>query len=203
MDGLSSAEVISALTPLALYVGQKCLGRIRDARKIQKHCLVIPHRCGKTRLAEALENQSQILVIDVDEYMPSVVEQKELGRLLNSKVGSFHWDLDYSELADEVLADIKKRLKHHKKLRVLFLTSSFKWAVQSFRKDAVYCVSPDSKYFEELLENEEDEGKKLEITKARQNMINSVPDKKAIKTYSDFKQLEEMVRQRLNIQHTL
>jgi hypothetical protein len=119
-----------------------------------------------------------------------------------SRIDTIEHDMEYVELANEVLAEIKTRLQHNKKLRVLFLTSSLAWANQ-FKKDALYIASPDSEFWDSILKAEENEEKRDVLRKARDIFIKTVPDARAISTYNSLKELERMVRQRFGIVHTL
>ena len=206
MDGCTTEIALTAaaaLVPIAMKYGAGCLGnRLRNPSRIQKHVLVLPPRCGKTRLHDMLVHQHQVLVIDVDEYINSVCERPVCDKLDSDPIGSFEYEMDYHEAADKVLDTIRRRIRHHKGLRVLFVTSSWKWAKQ-FKKDATYLCSPDSEFWDKILETEPEEAKRDELRKARTRFIDSVPDKTMIQTYSSFKELATMVRKRLNITQEL
>jgi len=199
------AAVSSSLVPLALHLGSSvsCLGhRLRSPTRIQKHCLVVPHKGGKSYLHDKLQSQRSVLVVDVDEHIRLGCEAGKVLKMEKARIDSIEHDMEYVELANEVLAQIKVRLAHNKKLRVLFLTSSLAWANQ-FKKDAVYIASPDSEFWDDILKGEEDEGKRDVLRKARDIFIKSVPDARAISTYNSLKELERMVRARFGIVHTL
>lgn len=197
------ATMTAMLVPVAVKYSSSCFAaRIRNPAKIQKHVLVIPPRCGKTRLHDILVHQHQVLVVDVDEYIKLCCTSAEVDKLKSDPIGSFEHEMDYHEMADKVLENIKKRIKHHKGLRVLFLTSSWKWASQ-FKRDAVYLCSPDSEFWDKILETEPEEHQRELLRKARARFIDSVPDKTAIQTYSSFKELAQMVRKRLSITQEL
>lgn len=200
MDGCATETAVAAasvLIPLAVRAGRNCFTKIRDPTKIQKSVLVLPHRGGKTHLRDALVHQHQVLLVDVDEQIKALSTDKELEKLRGSPIGSIEFEMDYDDLADRVLELTKKRLRHNKGLRVLFLTSSLTWA-RSFRNDAVYIASPDAEFWGKILGTEPDAQKREELRKARDQFLNSV-DKKVIQTYSSFGQLVEAVRKRLSI----
>lgn len=200
MDACASEGAVAVATmllPLALHASRSCLTKIRDPRKVQKSVLVLPHRGGKTHLRDALVHQHQILVVDVDEQIKAVSTDKELEKLRGSPIGSIEYEMDYDDLADRVLELTKKRLRHHKGLRVLFLTSSLTWA-RSFRNDAVYLASPDAEFWGKILNAEPDESIRDDLRRARDQFLNSV-DKKAIQTYSSFAQLVDAVKKRMSI----
>lgn len=206
MDGCATEVALTAaaaLVPIAARYASGCFGsRLRPASKIQKHVLVLPPRCGKTRIHDILVHQHQVLVVDVDEYIKVVCTEPEADKLSGLPIGSFEYEMDYHELADKVLDNIKRRIKHHKGLRVLFVTSSWKWASQ-FKRDAVYLCSPDSEFWEKILETEPEEHEREQLRKARARFIDSVPDKSLIQTYASFKELAQMVRKRLSISQEL
>jgi bisphosphoglycerate-independent phosphoglycerate mutase (AlkP superfamily) len=141
-------------------------------------------------------------VVDVDEEIHLTCEAGRVLKMEKARLDTLERDMEYLELANEVLAKIKVRLQHNKKLRVLFLTSSLAWASQ-FKKDAVYVASPDSEFWDEIMKSQEDEEKRDVLRKARDSFIKSVPDARAISTYNSLKELERMVRQRFGIVHTL
>lgn len=196
------AAVVTTLTPVALHIGAGCFGRVRNPAKIQKHVLVVPHKGGKTYLHDKLQAQRNILVIDVDEHIRLTCEAGKVLKMEKSRLDSIEHDMEYVELANEVLDKIKVRLSHNKKLRVLFLTSSLAWANQ-FKKDAVYIASPDSEFWDEIVGGIEDLTQRDVLRKARDTFIKGVPDQRAISTYNSLKQLEDMVRSRFGIVHTL
>jgi len=204
MDGCASeglATAVMMLTPLAITMGRNCVNRVRDPRKVQKSVLVLPHRGGKTYLRDALVHQHQILIVDVDEQLKGLCTDKELEKLRASPIGSIEYEMDYDDLADRVLDVTKKRLRHHKGLRVLFLTSSLTWA-RSFRNDAVYLASPDAEFWMKILSAETDETIRDDLRRARDQFLNSV-DKRAVQTYNSFGQLVEAVRKRMRISSEL
>ena len=199
------ATAVITLTPLALHLASTigCFGRrVRSPTKIQKHCLVVPHKGGKTYLHEKLQSQRSVLVVDVDEHIRLGCDAGKVLKMERSRIDTIEHDMEYVELANEVLAEIKTRLQHNKKLRVLFLTSSLAWANQ-FKKDALYIASPDSEFWDSILKAEENEEKRDVLRKARDIFIKTVPDARAISTYNSLKELERMVRQRFGIVHTL
>lgn len=196
------ATVATTLVPVALHIGAGCFGRIRNPSKIQKHVLVVPHKGGKTYLHDKLQAQRNILVIDLDEHIRLTCDAGKVLKMEKSRIDSIEHDMEYIELANEVLEKMRVRLSHNKKLRVLFLTSSLAWANQ-FKKDAVYIASPDSEFWDEIIGGVEDVEKREVLRKARDVFIKGVPDPRVIATYNSLKDLEGMVRSRFGIVHTL
>jgi len=205
MDGCASEIVATAgaiLIPVALHTAKSCMTRVRDPRKIQKSVLCLPHRCGKTHLHDALIHQHQVLVCDVDEQIKAVCDEKKVEKLMATPLGTFEFEMSYDECADMVLALMKERIKHHKGLKVLFVTSSLTWA-KSFKSDAVYIASPDAEFWDKIVNTEPLESKREELRRARQRFISQVPAKGAIVTYNNFKELTNAVKQRLGITQEL
>ena len=200
MDGCATETALAAasiLVPMAMRVGKNCFSRVREPTKCQKSVLVVPHRSGKGFLHNALLHQHQILVVDVDEDIKGVSTDKEYEKLRSSPIDSIAYEMDYDELADRVLEATKKRLKHNKGLRVLFLTSSLTWA-KTFKKDALYVASPDAEFWAKILETESDAHEKDLLRRARERFLNSV-DKRVVQTYSTFQQLVDAVKGRMSI----
>jgi len=113
-------STIGTLVPLAMYIGRRCGGRVRDPTRIKKQVLLVPPGSGKTWLTQRLAHQRQFLVIDVDEVIPSLCDAKAVKHMDDcKKKGLDHEaDLTYTELALEVLEKTKQRLKADKTLKV-------------------------------------------------------------------------------------
>jgi len=192
----------SAILPVAMYVARGCYNhRVRLASKIQKHVLCLPSKGGKSLLFHKLGTQKKYLVIDVDEFLPTVCAPDELRRLdMAQSAGNFLQEtIYYSECADKVLAYMRKQLKQNKSLKVLFVTSCWAWA-QRFRQDAVSIACPDRDFFAQILERFPETKDELRVK--REEFLESVP-KACVQTYNSYEELESMVRKRLDIVHTL
>lgn len=196
------ASATATLVPIALHLGTTCFGRVRPPHKIKKHTLVIPHKGGKTWLHEKLQSQRGVLVVDVDEHIKTLCDSGKVLRMEKSRIDTIEHDLEYIELADQVLKDVKTKADKSKKLRVLFLTSSVAWASQ-FKRDACYIASPDSEFWDEIMGGIESIEEREVLRKSRELFIKSLPDSRAITTYNSLKDLEGMVRRRFGITHTL
>jgi len=193
------------LTPVAMYTWNNCIKpKIRNPTKIQKHVLLLPSRSGKSYLYSKLASQKNYMVIDVDEFLKTCSSRDEIDRLdMAKKNNSFYeYDLYYKSCADKVLKFVREQIKGNKSLKVLFISSCFNWASQ-FKKDAVCCASPNSDYWDEILNGEEDNKKKEHLRKFRQHFLDALPSKDACSTYNSLKELEELVRRRLNLNHHL
>lgn len=194
---------LNALTPLAIYTYKSCMARrIRNPKNIIKQCLLLPPKGGKSFLYKKLASQNQYMVIDVDEYLKSIVSPEENTRLKMAKQNDsfFELDLCYKSCADKVLKFVKDQIKTNKSMKVLFLTSSYTWASQ-FKHDSVCIAAPDSEFFEKILEEFDD--KKEHIRKSREAFLNSLPSKSVCTTYHSYDELEKMIRTRLGIQYAV
>tara|TARA_Y100000780_G_C13622765_1_gene393237 strand:+ start:457 stop:1092 length:636 start_codon:yes stop_codon:yes gene_type:complete len=191
---------LNILTPLAVHTYRSCIRpRIRKVQNIRKQVLLLPPKGGKGFLYNKLKNQKQYMVIDVDEYLTSLVTEEELKRLKNAKKNDSFFELDllYSSCADKVKTFVKTQMKNNKKLKVLFLSSSYTWA-SSFSHDAVCIAAPDSEFFNKILEDHDTE-KREAIRKGRESFLESLPTKSVCTTYHSYEELEKMTRNRLNI----
>lgn len=110
-------------------------------------------------------------------------------------------DLTYTELALEVLEKTKLRLKADKTLKVLFITSSWRFA-SHFKKDSVCVVAPDKEAFEEHTADKPVEERER-LRKERNSFISSVADPRAIHTFKTHDELERAIRTRLGIHNVL
>ena len=196
-------STIGTLVPLAVYVGRSCMGRVRDARQIKKQVLLIPPGSGKSWLTKRLSHQRQFLVVDLDEAIRTLCDPKPVKHMDESKTHGYDHeaDLTYTELALEVLEKTKNRLKADKTLKVLFITSSWRFA-SHFKRDSVCVVAPDKEAFEEhTAEKPVEERERLR--KERVAFLTSIPDARAIHTYKTLEELEQALRSRLGINNVL
>jgi len=194
---------VYTLLPLAMFVHSYCRGHIRDGRKIKKQVLLLPKGSGKTALTHKLSQQRQFLVVDVDEAMKDVCEDKEMSNYMSSlRKGLDHEaDLCYTENALKVLAKTKERLKADKSLKVLFITSCYRFATH-FKRDSILISAPNNEAFETSL-GAKTPAEKEALRKARAVFISAVPNISAITTFKTHEQLEDAVRLRLGIHNVL
>tara|TARA_Y100000780_G_scaffold35307_2_gene28532 strand:- start:1013 stop:1630 length:618 start_codon:yes stop_codon:yes gene_type:complete len=195
-------SIASTLTPLALHLGASCMNRVRNPKYIKKNVLVLPPKGGKSYLKSVIQS-NDVLVVDLDEFMNSFNTSKDLDRLKECvNHGNLHeYDLFYQECSIKCLDRIKHMIKNAKKLRVLFVTSSYSFS-SLFRKDAVCVASPNSDFFEKILKKEDAETRET-LRKRRQFLLDSVPVKNAITTYNSYDELETMVRDRMGLKRHL
>lgn len=201
-SGLSMA--LNVLTPLAIHTYKSCIRpRIRNPKNIKKQVLLLPPKGGKGYLYKKLSSQNQYMVIDVDEYLVSIVSKSDVERLKNAKQNDsfFELDLYYKSCADKVLDFVKKQIKTNRKMKVLFLSSSYTWA-SSFSHDAVCIAAPDSEFFEKILETFEPE-KRDQVRKGRNMFLDSLPSKSVCTTYHSYEELEQLIRNRLGISYAV
>lgn len=193
----------SALLPVAIFVAKGCMAarRIRPASKIQKHVLCLPSKGGKTFLFNRLSTQKKYMVIDLDDFLKTCCTTDMMDRLNSAQIARNHFQAEmyYAECANKVLEYIRKQLKNKPTLKVLFLTSCWAWT-QAFKKDAIALACPDKDFFQTILE--ENAGIREQLRRDREDFLETVP-RQAVQTYNSYKQLEEMVRTRLDIVHTL
>jgi len=204
---ISTATTITALSslyPIALFTYRHCLNRVRKASNIQKHTLLIPSRSGKTYLYQKLASQKNYMIIDVDEFMKTCSTPEEIERLTNAKKNNsfYEYDLYYKATADKVLKFIREQIKANRKLKVLFLTSCYNWSLQ-FKTDSVCVASPNSEYWDKILSKVENEKEKEHLRKYRQHFLDSLPSQNAVCTYNSLSELENLVRERLNLKYHL
>lgn len=192
-------SAIGTLLPLAYYAGRSCVSRVRSPTKIKKQVLLIPPGCGKSWLSDKLSHQQQYLVVDVDEVIISTCGDKEVEHLHTAQnSGHDHEaDLTYTELALKVLEKTKQRMKADKTLKVLFLTSSYRFA-STFKRDSVCVVAPDRESFEQYIKDKP-VSERERLRKLRGLFISSIPDKRAIHTYKTLEELEQAIRARLGV----
>jgi len=196
-------SAVGTLLPLAAYAGRSCLSKIRDAKKIKKQILLMPPGSGKSWITKQLAYQRQFLVVDLDETMRSICDPKDIRHMDESKISGYNHeaDLTYTELALEVLAKTQKRLRADKSLKVLFITSCWRFA-SHFKKESIYSVCPNKEAFEEhTMEKPVEERERLR--KERVVFINSIPAMTSIHSYKTLEELEVAVRSRLGINNVL
>lgn len=196
-------SAIGTVVPLAVYVGRSCLGHIRDARRIKKQVLLLPAGSGKSWLTKRLSSQRQFLVVDVDEAVRTLCDSKEVSHYDAAKADGLDHeaDLTYTEMALKVLERTKVRLTADKTLKVLFITSSYRFA-SHFKKDSIVCCAPDKEAFEEAITDKPVEERER-LRKERNAYITAVPDARAIHTYKTLVELERAIRLRLGIHNVL
>lgn len=198
-----AVSAISTLVPLAVYGARSCLYRVRDASCIKKQILLMPPGCGKSWLTKRLQHQNQFLVVDCDQEIRSLCDPKTIAHFDASKSSGYDHeaDLTYTEMCLEVLQRTKTRLKADKKLKVLFITSSFRFA-SHFKRDSICVCSPDKESFEEAIAGKPVEERER-LRKERTAFISTIPDTRAITSWKTHTELERMVRIRLGIQDVL
>jgi len=193
------------LTPVAMYTWNNCIKpKIRNPTKIQKHVLLLPSRSGKSYLYSKLASQKNYMVIDVDEFLKTCSSRDEIDRLdMAKKNNSFYeYDLYYKSCADKVLKFVREQIKGNKSLKVLFISSCFNWASQ-FKKMLYVVHLPTAIIGMKFLMVKKIIKRKNILGNFRQHFLDSLPSKDACSTYNSLKELEELVRRRLNLNHHL
>jgi hypothetical protein len=196
---------VSMLSPIAMYVGRSCLTRIRNPLRIQKHCLLIPPKSGKSYLKNMLSKQKKIMVIDLDEFLHASNENKnsDLKRIEEALKNKswMEYELYYKNAADNVFKFIKEQIKSNSKLKVLFITSSYAFS-SAFRPDAVVATAPDVEFFEKLIEGLTPE-EQMVAKERRTNFLEALPDKNACSLYHSLDELEKAVRSRFSLSYNM
>lgn len=198
------ASLVSAMVPIGAYMLRSCITRVRNPLSIRKSLILIPPKSGKSYLKKILGYQKDLIIIDLDELVGSKANAEELKNLIKfgdnvSTIEDFNFV--YFGLAKKIYDETKEKLKASKKLRCIFLSSCFELS-QLFKKDSTFILSPDSKYFDELLKDLSPEEDKLARTK-RQNLLDKIEDKRTITLYSSLSQLENLVRVHFKINYIL
>lgn len=204
MVGTSAAvSAGSALLPIAYYAGRSCFKRIRDATHIKKNVVCLPTKSGKSTLAKSLVSNKNILLVDLDEFIATVNDDKLLEKISKAKAdhdtGLYH--ILYGKAADEALDFIKKETKKDPVLRVILLTADYSWSRKKFKDDALYVAIPSHDLHKQILESAAKDDRD-QIEKDRIEFINRLPYD-SVKTYNSFLELESMVRARFDIQHKI
>jgi hypothetical protein len=193
----------SALLPIAYYAGRSCFRRIRAATAIKKNVVCLPSKSGKSTLAKSLVSNKNILLVDLDEFINTVNDEKLLEKIAKAKsdhdTGLYH--ILYGKAADEALDFIKKETKKDAALRVILLTADYSWSRKKFKDDALYVAIPSHDLHKQILESAPKE-ERDQIEKDRIEFINRLPYD-SVKTYNSFLELESMVRARFDIQHKI
>lgn len=193
----------SALLPIAYYAGRSCFRRIRAATSIKKNVVCLPSKSGKSTLAKSLVSNKNILLVDLDEFIKTVNDDKLLEKITQAKndhdTGLYH--ILYGKAADEALDFIKKETRKDPDLRVILLTADYSWSRKKFRDDALYVAIPSHDLHKQILESAPKE-ERDQIEKDRIEFINRLPYD-SVKTYNSFLELESMVRARFDIQHKI
>ena len=163
----------------------------------------MPSGSGKSWLVKRLSHQRQFLVVDLDEVIRSVCDPKQVRHMDESKTHGYDHEADlcYTELALEVLEKTKDRLKADKTLKVLFITSSWRFA-SHFKRDSVCITAPDKEAFEEHTKDKPVEERER-LRKERTSFITSIPDARAIHTFKSHDELEKAIRARLGVSNVL
>lgn len=206
METIGTSAAISAgstLLPIAYYAGRSCFRRIRAASQIKKNVICLPSKSGKSTLAKSLVSNKNLLLVDLDEFINTVNEEKLLERIRQAKLdhdtGLYH--ILYGKAADEALDFIKKETKKDTDLRVILLTADYSWSRKKFKDDALYVAIPSHELHKKILESASKEDRD-QIEKDRIEFINRLPYD-SVKTYNSFIELESMVRSRFDIQHKI
>jgi len=185
---MSSIEDALALVPVAVATAGGCwrLGKhIRSPSKIQKICVLLPDKCGKTHLCRVLGASDKVLV-DCGEFARVFDKDKLLSEVEGDRTLA---DAVSDGLLDDVYEYVRKLVKRSKKKSAIFLSSNVEWALKKFKPDAVYALVPSAEFSREI------EG----CEPSRSRMLHALP-REAVKTFSSWEHLEGMLRVKFSIE---
>lgn len=188
---MSAIENAVALVPVAVATAGGCwrIGRaIRPPSKIQKICVLLPDKCGKTTLCRVLGASDKVLV-DCGEFAKVFDKDELLAKLGEDRTLA---DAVSDGLLDEVYEYVRKLVKSSGKKKAIFLTSNVEWAMKKFKGDAVYALVPACEFASTL------EG----CEPSRSRMLHALPSE-VVKTFSSWEELEGLLRTKFGIQHSV
>lgn len=183
-----SLETAIALSPLAMAGLNQCVNwGIRKVSKIKKICVILPEKCGKTHLANALTGSHQTFLVDTDEFCVHFDNEHIIEKLTNDLTlrGALK-----SEILNKTYERIRKILKKDKGKRAIFLTSDYEWALSKFKKDAIFCLVPCSEFV----------GDCPGCEPSRSRILHELP-KEVVKTFSSWEDLETILRVKFQLQN--
>jgi len=185
---MASIEDALALVPVAVATAGGCwrLGKhIRSPSKIQKICVLLPDKCGKTHLCRVLGASDKVLV-DCGVFAKVFDKDKLLSEVEGDKTLA---DAVSDGLLDDVYDYVRKLVKRSKKKSALFLSSNVEWSLKRFKPDAVFALVPSADFAKEI------EG----CEPSRSRMLHALP-REAVKTFSSWEHLEGMLRVKFQIE---
>lgn len=181
-------ETALALSPLAMAGFSQCVNwGIRKVSKIKKICVILPEKCGKSTLANALTGSHNKFLVDTDEFSVHFDTDHILEKL--SKDLTLTEALK-SEVHNKTYDYIRNVLKKNKHKQAIFLTSDYQWALTKFKKDAIFCLVPCSEFVKECPGCEP----------SRSRILHELP-KEVVKTFSSWEDLETIVRVKFQLQN--
>ena len=198
-SGIAVASAISALTPLAIFLGRKCMEKVRPTEKIQKHLVLIPPVCGKSTLAKNLAKSGGWIICDLDEDVKTQPEYPDYEEAVKSSL-YVKADLIYFEMAERIYKEIRARCRRHK-VKSVFFSSCYRVA-RLFSADAVISLAPDSESFESRIKDTPID-KRDELRHLRQMFLDSLPSREFAVSYHSLDELISSVRNHLKIRYTI
>lgn len=193
---MSVATTASILVPLAVSAGVKCVQwGIRNSDKIQKVCVILPKKCGKTWLSQHLSGNEKVILVDTDSFAEAFADETKR-RLIESVRAdpTLFQAVAHSEY-DRCLKYIKDIVGKDKSKKALFLTSDVQWALKSFKKDAIFCLCPSSDFIKDLGLEEAD---KDTLERSRAFILHKLPAD-VVKVYGSYEELEGILRLKFDI----
>ena len=196
----ASLETASILVPIAVSMGISCFNfGVRQLAKIQKICLVLPKKCGKSHLCRHLAGNEKIVLVDTDEFGKafSSPDKRELLEVVRADK-TLYAAMSHS-VYDKAYDYVRDLCKKDKSKKAIFLTSDINWAMGRFKTDAIFCLVPSSEFIRSLEMSPEE---KEELEHSRAYILHKLPAQ-AVKVYSGYSDLEALIRVRFDIQPSL
>jgi hypothetical protein len=193
---MSVATTASILVPLAVSAGVKCIHwGIRSADKIQKLCVILPRKCGKSWLAQHLSGNEKIVIVDTDSFAEAFADDAKR-RLMDCVRGdpTLHQAVAHSEY-DKAMKYVKEVISSDKSKKALFLTSDVQWAMKTFKKDATFCLCPSTDFVKDLVMEDAD---KDALERSRSMILHKLPSE-CVKVYGSYEELEGILRIKFDI----
>lgn len=193
---MSVVTAATILVPLAFSVGARCIHwGVRSVDRIQKICLILPRKCGKSWLCQHLSGNDKMVLVDTDSFADAFADDSKK-RIIEAVKGdpTLHQALAHAEY-DKCLKYVKDIIGKDKSKKALFLTSDVQWALKTFKLDAIFCMCPSTDF---VKESELEEGEKEALERSRSMILHKLPAE-AVKVYGSFEELEAILRLKFDI----
>jgi len=203
---VSASSISASLVAIGWYTGN-CLAKMKQPHKVQKACLVLPRKAGKSSLVKHfLGNNPDFMLIDLDAIVKTHPDSNQdfLKKLDEAEANGDHSThrLLSEDLYKKVYEKIKQSWLSNKKRRLLCLTSSLELAKELFKQSSIFVAMPSKKLFDELVDKEVDVRVQELMRNSRTNVISQLqPNNMFI--YDKFDELYSEVQNRFKVQHKL
>ena len=203
---VSASSISASLVAIGWYTGN-CLAKMKQPHKVQKACLVLPRKAGKSSLVKHfLGNNPDFMLIDLDAIVKTHPDSNQdfLKKLDEAEANGDH--STHRLLSEDLYKKVYEKIKHswlsNKKRRLLCLTSSLELAKELFKQSSIFVAMPSKKLFDELVDKEVDVRVQELMRNSRTNVISQLqPNNMFI--YDKFDELYSEVQNRFKVQHKL